>query len=144
MSEFTADRAGLLACHDADVALRALMKLSGLPSRYYDAVNTEDFIRQAREFEEMDADKLTVLAKWLSVMGATHPWTVMRVKQLLDWVDSGGYEQVMHAPQANVKQLPNGVKGFCDQCGWPRYGGEVHCPGCGRRFEPEKAAGAQG
>jgi len=100
MSEFTADRAGLLACQDADVALRSLMKLAGLPPRYYQAVNTEDFVRQAREFETMDVDKLTILAKWLSTMGATHPWTVMRAKELLRWVDSGEYERVLQGAAA--------------------------------------------
>lgn len=144
MSEFTADRAGLLACQDADVALRALMKLSGLPSRYYDSINTEDFLRQAKEFEAMDADKLTLLAKWLSIMGATHPWTVMRARQLLDWVDNGGYEKVLRAPQANPPRLPTGVIGFCDGCGWARRGSEAFCSGCGRTFNPSQAAGAAG
>lgn len=143
-SEFTADRAGLLACQDADVALRTLMKLSGLPSKYYNSINTEDFVRQGKEFEAMDADKLTLLAKWLSVMGATHPWTVMRAKQLLEWVDSGGYEQVLRAPQATPRQLPPGVSGFCDRCGWARHGRETFCSGCGRPFAPPQAAGAKG
>ena len=33
MSEYTADRAGLLACKDAEVALRTMMKLAGLPAK---------------------------------------------------------------------------------------------------------------
>jgi len=40
------------------------------------------------------------LKKWLSTMGATHPWTVMRAKQLLQWVESGSYDQVLRAPLA--------------------------------------------
>lgn len=84
MSELTADRAGLLACQDADVAMRTLMKLAGLPPKYYQAINAEDFLAQARSFEDMEADKLSLLAKWLSTAGATHPWTVMRAKQLLE------------------------------------------------------------
>jgi Zn-dependent protease with chaperone function len=136
MSEFTADRAGLLACQDADVALRTLMKLSGLPSKYYDSINTEDFLRQAKEFEAMDSEKLTLLAKWLSVMGATHPWTVMRAKQLLEWVDGGGYEKAL--------QSPSGQGTFCTNCGWARRGNAAFCPGCGLPFAPPKVASAQG
>jgi Zn-dependent protease with chaperone function len=132
MAEFTADRAGLLAVQDAEVAIRTMMKLSGLPRKYYETVNTEDFIAQARAFQAMDADKLTVLAKWLSTMGATHPWTVMRAQQMLQWVDSGGYEQVLKAPQAVPHQLPAGVKAFCGQCGFALRGTEAFCPGCGR------------
>ena len=141
MSEFTADRAGLLACQDADVALRTMMKLAGLPPKYFQALNTEDFIRQAREFEAMDADKLTMLAKWLSTMGATHPWTVMRAQQLLLWIDSGAYEEVLRAPQKIPYQLPAGLTGFCNQCGCPLRGVEAFCPGCGRSIVQTQTAG---
>jgi Zn-dependent protease with chaperone function len=136
MSEFTADRAGLLACQDADVSLRTMMKLAGLPHRYYGAINTEDFMRQAREFQALDQDKLTLLAKWLSTMGETHPWTVMRAQGLLQWIESSDYEQVLKNPFGPPPRLPQGVTGFCDQCGWPRRGPEVFCPGCGRSFAP--------
>ncbi|MGB9977622.1 MAG: M48 family metalloprotease [Thermovenabulum sp.] len=33
MSEFTADRAGLLTCQDPEVAASALMKLAGVPQK---------------------------------------------------------------------------------------------------------------
>jgi Zn-dependent protease with chaperone function len=131
MSEFTADRAGLLACQDADVALRTMMKLAGLPPKYFASPNTEDFIKQARDFEAMDADKLSMLAKWLSTVGSTHPWTVMRAQQLLQWVDSGGYQEVLRAPQRVPFHAPAGVSRFCNQCGSPLRGTELFCPGCG-------------
>lgn len=141
MSEFTADRAGLLACQDADVALRAMMKLAGLPQKYFQAINTEDFMRQAREFEAMDADKLTLLAKWLSTMGATHPWTVMRAQHLLQWTGEGGYTDVLEAPQRVPLKLPAGLSRFCTQCGWPLRGAEAFCPGCGQPCAQAQAAG---
>ena len=140
MAELTADRAGLLACQDADVALRTMMKLAGLSPKYFPSINTEDFIRQAKEFESMDADKLTLLAKWLSTIGEAHPWTVMRAQQLLQWVDSGEYEAVLRAPAAAPKALPGGPARFCIQCGRPLQGGESFCPGCGRQLAaPQKA-----
>jgi rubrerythrin len=80
----------------------------------------------------MDTDKLTMVAKWLSTMGATHPWTVMRAKQLLGWVEDGGYDQVLRAPQALPFKAPAGVSRFCDQCGYALRGMEGFCPGCGR------------
>jgi hypothetical protein len=112
--------------------MRTLMKLAGLPPKYYQAINSEDFLAQARSFEDMEADKLSLLAKWLSTVGATHPWTVMRAKQLLEWVDGGAYEQVFKAPREVAFQRPPGVQGFCPQCGRPLRGGEAFCPGCGR------------
>ena len=131
MAEFTADRAGLLACQDVDVALRALMKLAGLPHKYHGSINTADFIRQAREFQAMDSDKLNWVAKGLSVMGASHPWTVMRAQQLLQWIDGGGYKAVLENPTGGRPGLAAGPM-FCNQCGNRLQGGEKFCSVCGR------------
>ena len=135
MAEFSADRAGLLACQDVDVALRALMKLAGLPRKYHNSINTEDFIRQAKEFQAMDSEKLNWIAKGLSVMGATHPWTVMRAQQLLQWIDSGGYKSVLENPQPNSH--PSGPAAmYCNHCGAHLTPGAVFCSQCGRSLGP--------
>ena len=131
-SEFTADRAGLLATQDVTVSLAALLKLAGLPQKYYASANVDDFIAQARTFEAMDSDKLTWIAKWLSSAGQTHPWTVLRANQLLSWVDSGGYEQVLAEPDVVPPLLPEGVRMFCVRCGYGLGGQESFCPGCGK------------
>ena len=36
MSEFTADRAGLMACQNIDAAINAIIKMSGLPLKYFE------------------------------------------------------------------------------------------------------------
>jgi Zn-dependent protease with chaperone function len=138
MSEYTADRAGLLACRDAEVALSTLMKLAGLPVKAYASMNTEDFIAQAREFEAMDTDKLSMVAKFFSTMGATHPWTVMRAQELLRWVDDGSYDRIVKAlePQA---ALPRPPLASCSACGYQLQGPETFCPGCGRTLAAAKA-----
>lgn len=139
-SEYTADRAGLLACQNAEVAWKALMKLAGLPSRYYDTVNTEDFLKQAREFKDLDIDTLSKIAKWLSVLGATHPWTVERAQQLHQWIESGSYEETLKFPRRAPVVLPAGVNSFCSICGRGLRGTESFCPGCGTPRIPAAAA----
>jgi len=140
MAEFTADRAGLLACQDTDVALRTMMKLAGLPRKYFSAINTEDFIRQAQAFQAMDTDKLSMMAKWLNSMDATHPYTVMRAQQMLEWIQSGDYQRVLSAPQSVRIRMPAGVSGFCNKCGSPLKGSEIFCPNCGDRKAQFEAA----
>ena len=130
-SEFTADRAGLLAIQDVNTSLSAMMKLAGLPQKYYDRVNVDDFVAQARAFEAMDNDKLTWIAKWLSTVGLSHPWTVLRANQFLTWIDEGGYDRVLAAPHEVPLLLPAGVKRFCERCGYGLAGQEAFCPGCG-------------
>lgn len=133
MSEFTADRAGLLASQNADAAIGAMMKIAGLPLKRYDSLNTEDFIAQAREFEALDTDKLNKFAKALSVMGQTHPWTVMRANQFLAWIDAGGYQRVLDAPAETPRALPPGVTAFCVKCGHGLAGTESFCTKCGHK-----------
>jgi Zn-dependent protease with chaperone function len=127
-SEFTSDRAGLLACQNASAAIGAMVKIAGLPLKHHASFNTEDFIAQAREFQALDTDKLSWIAKGLSIMGQTHPWTVMRANQFLHWIDTGEYEKVLNAPHDQLA-----VRRFCSQCGGSLTGAAVFCPGCGAR-----------
>lgn len=94
-AEFTADRAGLLGCQNVDAATTVMMKLAGAPPRFYGSLKAEDFKRQAKEFEGFDEDNLDKIAKTLSVMLSTHPWTVMRGSELYKWVESGHYDNIL-------------------------------------------------
>jgi Zn-dependent protease with chaperone function len=130
MSELTADRAGLLACQDVNAATTAMIKLAGLPLKFFDKVNTEDFLLLAREFEAFDSDKLDWVAKILSGMGQSHPWTVMRASELLRWVDSTSYERLLADPTCGRALEP--PRKFCTNCGSPTTG--VFCSKCGTRI----------
>jgi Zn-dependent protease with chaperone function len=133
MSELTADRAGLLACQDVNAAIGAMIHLAGLPAKLADNVNTEDFIAQARDFEAYDSDKLDWIAKILSGMGQTHPWTVMRAHEFLKWIDAGAYDQLLKEPRgANAPALQ--AKRFCTQCGAVAATAALFCVGCGMKF----------
>ena len=132
MSEFTADRAGLLACQDANVALTVLMKLAGLPKSRYEGANTEDFIAQARAFESLDQDALGWLARRLAAVGQTHPWTVVRAQQCLAWLDDGSYERVLATDHEGARPALGAA--FCVNCGARLGGADVFCSGCGLRL----------
>tara|TARA_Y100000389_G_C17427162_1_gene500262 strand:- start:149 stop:1423 length:1275 start_codon:yes stop_codon:yes gene_type:complete len=95
-AEFTADRAGLLACQNVEAATTVMMKLAGAPPRFYGSLKAEDFKRQAKEFEGFDEDNLDKVAKTLSVMLSTHPWTVMRGSELYKWVEAGHYDNILN------------------------------------------------
>lgn len=91
MSEFTADRAGLLCCQNKDAMIRAFIKMAGLPLNQFDNIKTETFIQQARDFKMLDYDGMNKAVKLLSIADETHPWTVMRSSELLKWIDDGQY-----------------------------------------------------
>ena len=86
MSEFTADRAGLLCCQNKDAAIRMFMKMAGMPLKEFNNVNYQSFIKQASEFKMLDEDGMSKLIKFISIADDSHPWTVMRAAELLNWM----------------------------------------------------------
>ena len=132
MSEFSADRAGLLACQDPTPALKVMMKAAGLPRSRYEVANTEDFIAQARAFESLDADALNWIARRLSVMDQSHPWTVLRAQQFLKWIEDGDYERLLATDHQGPR--PSVGAAFCANCGTRLGEAALFCVGCGLRL----------
>ena len=144
-SEFTADRAGLLACQNVEAATTAMMKIAGAPPRYYKSLKPTDFEKQAKEFEGFDIDKLDKIAKYVSVMFLDHPWTVMRGHQLYKWIESGEYERILkrHTTQNLQSSGKRATKQsasksrqskFCTNCGRKLSGNEKFCISCGSKL----------
>jgi Zn-dependent protease with chaperone function len=94
MSEFTADRAGLLCCQDKDAAIRSFMKMGGLPIKEYNNLNYQTFLQQASEFKSLDYDGLNKIVKYITIAEQSHPWTVMRAAELINWIDEGTYAKL--------------------------------------------------
>ena len=135
MAEFTADRAGLLACQDADTAIGAMAKLAGLPRKHFDSFNVEDFIAQAHEFEDYDADRLDKVAKVVSIMGQGHPWTVMRAAEFLKWVDSGEYDALLEScAKRKEGEVAAEAAAFCTKCGKELAADAKFCSACGTKL----------
>ena len=134
-SEFTADRAGLLACQNIDAASTAMMKLAGAPVKYYSSLDPEEFRKQAKEFEGFDEDNLDKVAKVVSVMFSDHPWTVMRGHELYKWIDSGEYDSIMKG-KITYKSLSSSVgfvDSFCTNCGFKLRDNMLFCTECGQK-----------
>jgi Zn-dependent protease with chaperone function len=68
-SQFTADRAGLLACQDLATAMRAMAKISGLPGKYFDSFDIDDFVTQAREYKGFGDTTYEKFLKVFSLQG---------------------------------------------------------------------------
>lgn len=95
MSEFSADRAGLLCCQDKMAAINTMIKMAGAPVTYHNRVVYESFIEQATDFKRLDYDGLNKLVKAISLTDETHPWTVMRAAELLIWIKEGHYTKII-------------------------------------------------
>lgn len=122
MSEFTADRAGLLACQDLDASLSAIMKMAGLPKKYFNTADPHIFAEQAQEFLVRYGDTANTIIRNISIMDDSHPWTVLRASELIKWVESGEYDKIVNIPR-KVCLTPG--------CGTEVEGKTSTCPVCG-------------
>lgn len=102
MSEFTADRAGLLCCQNKEAAVRAFMKMAGMPIKEFEYMNYDSFIKQASEFKLLDYDSLSKVIKFISIADASHPWTVMRAAELLNWINAGEYSKYVQGDNPSI------------------------------------------
>ena len=91
-SELSADRAGLLATQDPAVATRVHMKLAS--GGDLDSLDVTSFLEQAAEYAETEDLRDSVL-KVLLTESRTHPFAVVRARELRLWVDSGAYTTIL-------------------------------------------------
>jgi Zn-dependent protease with chaperone function len=119
-SELSCDRAALLAIQDRDVVMSALMKLAG--GTRGETLVLDEFVAQSEEYRQ-GGDLLDSVYKVLNVLGATHPFAVVRVAELRDWEESGAYERVMGGdyprrdeddPKPYREDLAEAVRGYTD------------------------------
>lgn len=121
MSEFTADRAGLLACQNIDAAVSAIIKMSGLPIKYFEKMDKASFIKQANEFKNSFSGFTDKAIKTITIASSSHPWTVLRAAELISWYDSDNYQQLVETKtsiECSVcrQQIPADAK-KCPFCG---------------------------
>lgn len=91
-SELSADRAGLLACQDPAAATRAHMKLAS--GGHIDQLDITEFHAQASEYADTEDLRDSVL-KALLTENRTHPFAVMRARELRSWVETGTYTEIL-------------------------------------------------
>lgn len=97
ISDYTADRMGLLCCQDINSALSTMIKKAGLPKKCYSSINIESFIEQARHFDADLTGTMDKVVKILSIRSAEFPWLVVRAGKLLEWYESGEYQQIIES-----------------------------------------------
>jgi len=93
-AELTSDRAALLCVQDLEPARDVFMKLAGGTTRMAADMDREEFLRQVREYEEVDRTTLDRAYKILLTIGRTHPFAMQRAKELETWFEAG-YPELM-------------------------------------------------
>jgi len=91
-SELSADRAGLLVSQNIEDPYSVLMKLAG--GNNPGEMRVDDFVEQALEYEK-NGDVLDSVYKILNLFNQSHPFAVLRLRELKTWYESGGFDNIM-------------------------------------------------
>ena len=139
-AEFSADRAGLLAVQSIGAATSSLSKLLAPSKEIWEEINMDDVNKQAEEFEKLSEDDLNKIYKFFSTLQQTHPWTILRTKEINDWVSGGDYETVMSMDTEKLAEIMDrnqkiaSNKTLCPDCGgeltWIEEYGRWYCYSC--------------
>jgi len=128
MADLTADRAGLLAVQDLEIATKTMAKFSGLPATHYDKYEIKHFIKQARSTDTIEKRLGDKLIKFASTVITNTSWSVSRMGELLRWIDTGNYDRVIKksipgplltAQCTNCRHIMRGNILVCTKCGHP-------------------------
>jgi len=125
-SELSCDRAGLLGVQNPEVVMRTMLKMAGGGTT--EETSLQEFIIQAEEYRD-GGDVADQVFKVLNLLGRTHPFHVLRVAELRDWIEGGDYDRIIRgeysrrgepdpAYQEDLKQAAGayaeGAKDFID------------------------------
>jgi len=104
-AELSADRAAALVMGDPLAPCRVLMRVAGgaLPG-----MNFDEFLKQAVEYDSED-DLFSRHSRFWVELSLTHPIAVRRVKELIEWVQSGEYDRIIDGsyPRRNHEPPPS-------------------------------------
>lgn len=96
-AEISCDRAGAMTIQNYDVSIDAIIRLASGSTRFANEINREEFLEQARKYQ--DADPLVGLQKifyWLyQTATTTHPQPIFRAQQLDRWFGGQEYKDAL-------------------------------------------------
>lgn len=100
-SELTADRAALLATQNEEASFNVLMRMAGGDD--LGQVNINEFFQQAQEYEDKKG-LVDSIHKLLNQVWLSHPYPVVRLKELKTWSVSGTYAAILsgHYPHRSA------------------------------------------
>lgn len=151
MAELSCDRAALLVAQDKDVVASALSKLAGGSQRILPEINLEGILEQAEEYEDTSGGLIEELFKVNLMLVQTHPFPVIRAKEILEWGNAEQYQSIMAgdyvrngagAPAAakyaepvskvcpNCRRVSNHAAQFCLACGGSLRQAGLICTKC--------------
>lgn len=126
-AELSCDRCASIVTSPETVT-RVMARLSGGPRSITNGLNIEEWAKQADKYDEIKNDGLWNKTLQTAVtIGLTHPYSAVRVREILKWGQSTQYKNLMQnlSMEASGKKCPKCAKAVCAD--W------VYCKHCGAK-----------
>jgi Zn-dependent protease with chaperone function len=95
-AELSCDRAALLATQNVDGVASSLAKLAGFSRKYISELNLDEVENQSQACRDLSNENLMIrLMQLQSMRTQSHPYPVLRVKEIRSWARSEGYERIV-------------------------------------------------
>ncbi|OQA17240.1 MAG: hypothetical protein BWY64_02181 [bacterium ADurb.Bin363] len=134
-AELSCDRGGLLVVQNSDVAASALAKLGGGSTKYLSEINMEELLEQASHYEDMDEKLLWRAMKLLQTVGMTHPYPIVRAKEIIEWSKSEQYKDILSGTYLTIEEANASGQLTCSKCKATFGAACTFCPQCGGKAE---------
>lgn len=133
MAELSCDRAALLVVQDSTVVARMLSKLAGGSRRVLPEINLEGILQQVDKYDDADDNLVDKVMKVTMMLNETHPFPLVRVKEIVGWAESDEYQKLLSGVREGVATavIP-GV--MCPECREPVSITAPFCWNCSLRL----------
>lgn len=101
--ELSSDRSALLVTQDLDACLNMLMKLSIRSKTIREQISIEEFVKQGELYKEIDSDTVGKIYKFISTKYQTHPYSMLRAKELKAWADGDEYQKILQGDYHKIE-----------------------------------------
>ncbi len=140
MAELSCDRAALLVVQDPEVVASALSKLAGGSKRILPEIDLESVLEQAQEYEESDETFVEKLFKVNMMLVQTHPFPIVRVKEIMEWGAGEQFERMMqgdylHIGDTSALALGEPMCKVCPSCQRLNAVAAMTCGTCGHSLK---------
>ena len=127
-AELSCDRCGSIIT-SPDVVARTMARLAGGPRSITQNINMQEWAEQADKYEEIKNDGLWNKTLQLAVtIGLTHPFSAVRVREILKWGQSPQYRNLME----NLRLASSDRK--CPKCNRSVAADWTFCKYCGAKL----------
>ena len=127
-SELSCDRCASIVT-SPEVVARSMARIAGGPKDITENLNLAEWAKQADQYDSIKNDGLWNKALQLSVtLGQSHPFSAVRVREILKWGDSSQYRSLMESLQAQSSERK------CCNCGKTICDDWLFCKYCGTKL----------